>query len=481
MTSFILLPLMFGCADFLEEQSQSEVRPSTVEDMEKIMEGQAYFTSDEGVLFNTLTEIFTDDLECVVKEDEDDSSKKKKENKRYLFSWDRKMFDEQGGGEDISWWTIPYERIMGCNVVLDYIDNMKGNEHRKQYVKGEAYALRAFYYLTLVNFFGWPYNEGDPSVNRGVPLKLKSTVTEEFFTRNSVAEVYAQIVKDFLMGAKLMEENPERFDITRLNHWAAYALLSRVYLYMEDWDNVIKYCDLVLEKNSSLVRLCDIVDGNVYDREFADEILWAGYLSNNSDYIETMTKVGYIPSTGLLNLYGEDVDNGILDVRVNVDTTNGYFIQGKNREGTWFAGVRKSLNSELSGGIRVAEVYLNRAEAYIRKYMATGETDFGIAALKDLNKLREYRFAAGYEDKDMADFANAEELLAFCLRERRRELVHEANSRWFDLRRLGMPKIEHVYWLGNESQVFVLEQKDPRYVLPIPERVLEQNPNLSQN
>ncbi|MFR7809971.1 MAG: hypothetical protein ACLU4N_12235 [Butyricimonas faecihominis] len=47
-----------------------------------------------------------------------------------------------------------------------------------------------------MNLYGFPYNYGDPKQNLGVPLKLNSSVKDEKFTRNTVAEVYEQIEKD---------------------------------------------------------------------------------------------------------------------------------------------------------------------------------------------------------------------------------------------------------------------------------------------
>ena len=59
----LFLALCFiQCDDFLEEQSQSEVRPSTVSDMEKILESGAYPTEEMGALMNRKTEIFTDNV-----------------------------------------------------------------------------------------------------------------------------------------------------------------------------------------------------------------------------------------------------------------------------------------------------------------------------------------------------------------------------------------------------------------------------------
>lgn len=469
-----------GCEGFLEEKSQSEIRPSTVTDMEKLLEGGAYFPEVEGRLFNFGTDIFTDNLTC------DDYTnqieKRKKESLRWRFIWDLTMFDANGGGEDVTLWTIPYARIKGCNIVLDYAEQMSGDPVKLAYLRGEAYALRGFYYLILVNFFGQPYNEGDPSVNPGVPLKLISGVSEEKFTRNSVQEVYVQIEKDLLAGARLMEENDMKHtNVIRLKPLAAYALLSRMYLYKQDWDNVVKYANIVLEKSPDLHDLT--TEGSVY-YDLSEEVLWAGLYKKDDGYDYASHVMAFTVSRELVDLYGMDVDNKIKDIRGDYTSQhkNSYLKRGKNSSKEWVSHVDKSTSCYNSGGIRTAEVYLNRAEAYIQKYQQSGDQEQGKLGLADLNELRRNRFYAGYVDKKIEDFENADALLAFCLRERRRELCGEGNHRWFDLRRTGMPKMEHTFfYVVGEEQRFELMEKDRRYVLPIPARVLQQNTNLKQN
>ena len=67
--------------------------------------------------------------------------------------------------------------------------------------------------------------------------------------------------------------------------------------------------------------------------------------------------------------------------------------------------------------------------------------------------------------------------------ERRRELCFE-DHRWFDLRRQGMPSINHK-WMGDhgDSQIttFELTKNDPMYTLQIPENVMIRNDKLIQN
>ena len=100
-----------------------------------------------------------------------------------------------------------------------------------------------------------------------------------------------------------------------------------------------------------------------------------------------------------------------------------------------------------------------------------------------MNRLRRHRLDPnGFTEKMLSDYSDGWALLEFCWRERRRELCGEGNHRWFDLRRQGMPQITHIYLdnTGFQSE-YVLQKEDSRYVLPIPQNVLDRNPDLKQN
>ena len=103
-----------------------------------------------------------------------------------------------------------------------------------------------------MNLFSLPYTYGDPTKNPGVPLKLRSGVTEEKPSRGTVAGVYEQIEKDLSEGARLMLANPQNLTLYRMNGTAAYGLLSRAYLYMGKWDKCIEYADSVFKENKDL-------------------------------------------------------------------------------------------------------------------------------------------------------------------------------------------------------------------------------------
>ena len=140
---------------------------------------------------------------------------------------------------------------------------------------------------------------------------------------------------------------------------------------------------------------------------------------------------------------------------------------------------RKSDNviQNPTKGMRVAEAYLNRAEVYARKYLLTKDEEMRRLALNDLNTLREARFTDPYVKLDIMD---GEELLKACLDERRLEFSFE-DHRWFDLRRLGMPALQHTFSIvKGQVQTVRLEKNSSKYVLPIPREVRERNPELDK-
>lgn len=67
-------------------------------------------------------------------------------------------------------------------------------------------------------------------------------------------------------------------------------------------------------------------------------------------------------------------------------------------------------SSNPSQGMRVAEAYLNRAEANIHLFMKNGKDENRVSALKDLNYLRAHRFKQPYNDVSITD---GQELLDF--------------------------------------------------------------------
>ncbi|UIR54895.1 RagB/SusD family nutrient uptake outer membrane protein [Sphingobacterium sp. SRCM116780] len=496
-----------GCKKFLEEKSLDEVKPTTAKDLSSLMAGEAYpYQTNLSPILN----LITDDVSANGGQDQLNYQDVMKKG-RPVFSWSKQMFEELllptgfSNTAYINSWEVIYQKIAGCNVALEYADQVSGTDAEKANMKGEALALRAYYYFLLVNMFGQPYNTAglDPKDNLGVPLKLEMAVKDELFKRNSVAEVYAQIEKDLQDAIGYFSAYPVEKGVYKMNETAVYTLLSRVSLYEEKWDQAILYANKALAKKSILSQLStfNAVDyylfnvntntnnlNRIYDPAVSREIIWAYVpLSGGENEIfrsslipgyNAVRNPPYRVSADLLKLYDSQGDSQneiyIGDLRPRIYFKYSPVILSFIPPNTVIRDYKPFDGGMGGAGFRVAELYLNRAEANVRKYMQTGDDAQRIAALKDINTLR----ASRYDTRKpyvAIDITDKEQLLSFYKDERRREFPFDGH-RWFDLRRYGMPAITHYY----EEQVgagetFTLSDKDSRYTLPIPQAVLDRN------
>lgn len=516
-----LLFASLGCNKFLSEQSQDEIRPSSVSDLNALMSGSGYPYQDKlCVLLNLLS----DDAQCIGDQGNPFYDVPIK-NSRPIFTWSKTLFEDMlttSASANIDSWKTIYGKISGVNTILDYVDKVTGDKAPRENLKGQALAMRAYYYFLLVNLFGQPYNSptADPAKSPGVPLKLRMQVTDSLYKRNTVAEVYDQVISDFKAGAALMDAYPQVNDAYHFNSLAAYALLSRVYLYQEKWDSVVHYTNLVLSQKSLLANLSTFKGGTsngsngyylynngnqantVFNPTLSSEVLWIyqptyriggaepASASGENVFFANVLSPAYsltssppvTVSSDLLNLYDArpQSDTGVYlgDLRSRIyfaRSTYIYVANGAIAFGYWpYFGATGGL------GVRLAEMYLNRAEAYIHKYISEGNGKDRVQALNDINTLRlsRYDYRRTYVPVDISD---GQALLAFYKEERRREFPFEG-YRWFDLRRYGMPSISHYYQEApGTGQTYTLAEGDNRYTLPIPQEVLDRNSALTQN
>ena len=151
------------------------------------------------------------------------------------------------------WFYSDYTIAAANNV----INNLEGKETSEvttamiNNVKAEALAMRAFCHFDLVKMFAQPYTYKKDAL--GVPVML---VTENGQpARNTVEEVYTQIVADLKEAETLMADNYSRegaIDAAAAwNKTSIQALLSRVYLYMGEWQNAADYATKAFRRQVS--------------------------------------------------------------------------------------------------------------------------------------------------------------------------------------------------------------------------------------
>lgn len=125
-------------------------------------------------------------------------------------------------------WNVSYRAIFRANQILENVDNVTSlsEESRKQYI-AEAKFLRGLnYFLLAINF-------GDAPIHLQVP----QTTEDYFMAKNTEAEVWAQVIKDFGEAATdLPVEQPSQWK-GRATKGAALGFLGKAYVYTKDWAN----------------------------------------------------------------------------------------------------------------------------------------------------------------------------------------------------------------------------------------------------
>lgn len=168
-----------------------------------------------------------------------------------------------------TFWNNSYKVIAQSSNIIKMME--EGQSAKIDQSLGECYFMRGMMYFYLTRAYGRPYYQ-NPDVNLGVPIvngtpdDIGNLVLPD---RSTVKECYEQAVRDLEKSTEMMTESSGPGYASKE---AAYALLSRVYLYMSGtWDNpdteyarkAVEYADLVI--NSGKYRLLDRPDFMKYN------------------------------------------------------------------------------------------------------------------------------------------------------------------------------------------------------------------------
>jgi hypothetical protein len=472
---------LVSCRKFLEEYSQTDVTPKSTRDFGEILTSDGY--PGTRTVLQPWMVFLDDDVECY---NGPTATIASINNASAVFQWQPDFVARTAAaGNDLSFntWKNYYQLLLGANVVLQYLDNSIGAQQDKDQLKGEAYTLRAFYHFMLVNIYAKPYNDSTttPDKSPGIPIRTSAGLSDGYLSRNTVKEVYAQIVNDLDSAIYLLDIGKKDQGNIRISHVAAHLLASRVYLYMENWEKTIEHADKVLQYHPQLMDLNNWggipdYDANPMVGQFNIETIWC--YGQPQEHITEPYRIEYEISHDLANTFEESDQRAFIGFSPNPEFLKPYIPADISQ--MKYGSVTESKKMILPNSWRSAEAYLNRAEAYIQLYKTKGDANAATQALQNLNRLRAARI-------DRAAFTAwtlqpADQLLQLCRAERRRELFLEETHRWFDLRRYGMPSITHVFRADQiKVQTYRLPAKDPLYVIPIPDEVITRNPVLQQN
>lgn len=353
-------------------------------------------------------------------------------------------------------WSSAYNIIYATNSLLEGIEEPESNLSTEvsNKLEGESKFVRAFTYFYLVNLYG------------NVPLITTTDYqVNSLVSRTSKEEVYDKILEDLTDASSLLSDDYTSGERTEVTRAAAYALLARVQLYLQNWEEAEKNSSLVIQ-NTQYEILQDL---NQVFMKNSKEAIWqlspegrGQSLTNTSEgSIFIIDPMWYF--FAILKL-----DDSFANSFDNEDDRLHNWVGYNDELGVFFPFKYKISYStdepiEYSMVLRLAEQYLIRAEAKARM----GDLD---GAISDIDILRE---RAGLDPvKEFEPNLSQNELVSLIMEERNKELFAEWGHRWLDLKRTD--RAGEVF-----SNTTGWETTDTYY--PIPESELTKNPNLTQN
>lgn len=397
-------------------------------------------------------------------------------------------------GSHFAFWATAYGLINEVNLILEAIPEITdATAATKDRWEGELKFLRALLHHNLAKAYGYDTTATVAGQVRGtavlalVAFRDGPTAQQYFPRRASIKEMYDAIFADLTVAATKLGNNPRSASggaqTYFANKAAAHALTARAALHYGDWDKVIAEATTALANagaaGGTLSTAANYVAGwramkhpesifeirfNIQNENLGVNVSLQTSYTTLAALGNTTTTGGFgdlVPNAGLRTQLGI-ASTGFPDLTRGADVRAQLFEWGTAGRGTRFIETTKFFgksgfpNLDNVPVIRVAELYLMRAEAH---YRDGNETD----ALADLNTIITNR---GLTAVALTGTALLDEIF----RQRMLEFAFEGH-RWFDLKRTGADVVKST----------TIPFTDIRILANIPQREIDGNPNMVQN
>ena len=387
-------------------------------------------------------------------------------------------------------WSRAYRTLFGANTI---IENTEGaTDPAFLQLRAECLYLRAMIHFDLSRIWGRPYTHDNPATNPCVPI-VKSTGDESVKpARSTVKEVYDFIINDLNEAITLFTQTGVAKNSCYASREVCYALLSRIYLNMEENEKAIDYANRVI--SSGRYRLVDTQTLPSYFRSAPEdnpETIFAVKHTATEDRSRSAIGSMYYELNGsgwgevyasqdivdLTAKYPEDVRNKFIELQFESDG-----VTPRKRNGILryyvlkYSYQQNIVNLSSPVYLRLAEMYMNRAEANTKlgKYQE---------AIDDVNMIRERAGLSGSALYTVDNLKGHSSVLDVVLEERRLEFAFEC-LRKHDLFRNKRDLVRHYpgYHVADVTDGYqLIPWTSPRVVHYIPEQDIMINPNLIDN
>ena len=163
------------------------------------------------------------------------------------FLWDEFTRSESGNDTNEQYWTSAYNAIAVANHALEAIEQLP-DPGAASLQKGEALLARAYAHFCLLTLFADFFDTNNLAANPGIPYVTEpETVVIKHYDRETAAQTLEHVLKDLEEGMQLVggssDYDQPKFHFTRD---AAAALGARIALFSRNYNDVIRYANMLL-------------------------------------------------------------------------------------------------------------------------------------------------------------------------------------------------------------------------------------------
>lgn len=179
-------------------------------------------------------------------------------------------------------WNQCYKNIKVANDVLKSVDLENLSDVAKSYV-GQAYAMRAFEYFTLIQIYQFSYKGHEDAA--GVPIVTEKTTEAEANNnpRAAVKDVYKQIMDDLNTAIDYLTDS--RSAKSEINRQVAYGLRARVNLVMQNWSDAAADAKKAAEGYTPLSKDAAAAPG--FNDVSASNWIWGNIVDESNDIVQS--------------------------------------------------------------------------------------------------------------------------------------------------------------------------------------------------
>ena len=175
-----------------------------------------------------------------------------------------------GGGYTESQWSMRYATIKAANDVIRNVPAIAMDENLKKQIMGDAYFNAGLVYFQLASNYG--------NDKAGVPIITPEANPAIAVPRAAnVNENYDYIIDLLLKAADNLPlfTQMAATDYGKAHKTAAWAYLSKVYLYKKDYANAKKYAEMVINSGQHELVLTGFADVFKASNNWSKEYIWS--------------------------------------------------------------------------------------------------------------------------------------------------------------------------------------------------------------